>query len=174
MNELIENLNKLLASSFAMYLKIHFFHWNVKGQDFAQYHEFFGKLYEEIFISVDKTAEQIKAQNGVAYGSLSQYQSLSVVLDQTNVPSLQEMISILYRDNETLLSVLEEVHIIAEQYKQYGLINYIEDRIDTHKKHGWMLKSSMSVENTLSFPPVKEEFSVEEEIKTYTLDVKNL
>ena len=176
MNDLIEKLNKLLASSFAMYLKTHFFHWNVRGQDFSQYHDFFANLYQEIFASVDTTAEEIKALNGIAYGSLTQYESLSVLKDQTTVPMIQEMISILYRDNETIIGVLMEIHESASINKQYGLNNYIEGRLDTHKKHGWMLRASMAVEpidNTI----VKEEKQPEligEEMKTYILNPRDM
>lgn len=176
MNDLIEKLNKLLASSFAMYLKNHFFHWNVKGQDFFQYHEFFGNLYEDIFESVDKTAEEIRALNGIAYGSLTQYESLSAVKDQTSVPSIQEMVSITYRDNETIIGILMEVHQAAERENQKGLLNYIEERLDVHKKHGWMLRSSMASDSSDSHN-VKEEIQPEiqeEETKTYILNPRDL
>ena len=176
MNDLIEKLNKLLASSFAMYLKTHFFHWNVSGQDFFQYHEFFGNLYQEIFQSVDTTAEQIRALNGIAYGSLTQYESLSAVKDQTSVPSIQQMISITYRDNETIIAILMDVHQAAERENQKGLLNYIEGRLDIHKKHGWMLRSSMASDSSDSHA-VKEERQpeiVEEEMKTYILNPRDL
>jgi len=176
MNDLIEKLNKLLASSFAMYLKTHFFHWNVSGQDFFQYHEFFANLYQEIFQSVDTTAEQIKALNGIAYGSLTQYESLSAVKDQTSVPSIQQMISIAYRDNETVIAILMDVHQAAERENQKGLLNYIEGRLDIHKKHGWMLRSSMASDSSDNHA-VKEEKQPEligEEMKTYFLNPRDL
>jgi starvation-inducible DNA-binding protein len=172
MNELIEKSNKLLATSFAFYLKAQFFHWNVRGQDFFQYHDFFGELYTDVYGAVDQTAEQIRALEAIAYGSLTQYLSLSEVECQTTVPTLQEMVSILYRDNETIISVLKEVHEAAERYNERGLVNFLEGRIDTHKKHGWMLRSSMAPVSVTA--PVREEAPAEDEMKTYTLDVKNL
>ena len=168
MNELIEKTNKLLASSYAFSLKAQFFHWNVTGQDFSQYHDFFGKLYAEVYEAGDQTAEQIRALNGTAYGSFTQYMSLSEVECQTTVPNLQEMVSILYRDNETTINVLKEVHEAAERYNERGLVNYIEGRIDTHKKHGWMLRASMAT-------PVAEEATLPtNETKTYVLNVSEL
>jgi starvation-inducible DNA-binding protein len=142
MDALIEKLNKLLATSFAMYLKSHSFHWNVEGQDFFQYHDFFGTLYQDVWGSVDTTAEQIRSIGGYAKGSLTDYKELSAVRDQMTVPQLQEMIGILSRDNDAVLAVLHEVHEEAEAQKQFGVINYIEGRIDVHKKHGWMLRAS--------------------------------
>jgi starvation-inducible DNA-binding protein len=173
MSELIEKSNKLLATTFAFYLKTQFFHWNVKGQDFFQYHDFFGELYGDAYGAVDQTAEQIRALDGIAYGSLTQYLSLSAIECQTTVPALQQMVSILYRDNETIITVLKEVHEAAERYNERGLVNYLEGRIDAHKKHGWMLRSSMAT-------PVQEEAVVKEaitdpdEIKTYVLNPSEL
>lgn len=171
MDELIQKLNKLLASSFTMYLKAHNFHWNVEDQDFPQYHEFFGNLYEEVYGSVDTTAEQIRALGGYAKGSLTDFKELSTVRDQVTIPSLQEMVAILKRDNDAIIAVLNEVHEAASTQKEYGLINYIEGRIDTHKKHGWMLRASMK-KNGVSEEVIIEEEPLTEEIKTYILNIQ--
>ena len=168
MSELIEKSNKLLATTFAFSLKAQFFHWNVTGQDFSQYHDFFGKLYTEVYEAVDQTAEQTRALNGIAYGSFTQYMSLSEIQCQTTVPALQEMVSILYRDNETIISVLREVHEAAERYNERGLVNFLEGRMDTHKKHGWMLRSSMAA--PMSEEIVKEDIPPTNDTKTYFLN----
>lgn len=181
MDELLNKLNKLLASSFSMYLKTHMFHWNVTGQDFFQYHNFFGELYGDLYASVDQTAEEIRALGSMAPGSLTQFKEMSIVTDQMTVPSVQEMISILSVDNNLILGILQEVHETASRLNQYGLINYIEGRMDTHKKHGWMLNASKqtSMPVAVAVPPVAEaeaheEPSVEEQItedvKIYTLN----
>lgn len=176
MEQLIEKLNQLLASTFTMYLKTHQFHWNVEGQDFHQYHRYLGKLYQEIWESVDTTAEQIKALNGIAQGSLTQYKEISTIRDQLTVPSLQEMNSILYRDNESIISILNDIHEEATKQKAYGLLNYIEGRIDIHRKHGWMLRASIT--SSVSEEVVKQQqepsIILDEEVKTYTLNVKDL
>ena len=48
------------ANTFLMYFKAHSYHWNIEGSDFPQMHEFFGDLYDEIYGSVDKFAEEIR------------------------------------------------------------------------------------------------------------------
>ena len=168
MDELINKLNKLLASSFTMYLKAHRFHWYVEDQDFPQYHEFFGQLYEEVYGSVDTTAEQIRALGGYAKGSLTDFKELSVVRDQVTIPSLQEMVAILKRDNDSVISVLMEVHDAATTQKEFGLINYIEGRIDVHKKHGWMLRASLKKNNV-----AEEVVEASDDIKTYVLQINS-
>ena len=45
---LADAVTKVLADSFLFYFKAHSFHWNVVGNDFPEYHEFFGKIYEGV------------------------------------------------------------------------------------------------------------------------------
>lgn len=144
MEQLIEKMDRLLASTFALYLKAHQFHWNVEGQDFHQYHDFFGDLYEEIFASVDTTAEQIRALDSKVKGTMSAFRELSVIRDQVTDLDIQEMNAMLYRDVEALIAVLTDVHEEASKQKQFGLINFIEGRIDVCKKHCWMLRASIA------------------------------
>ena len=57
METLQEIMKKVLADTFALYLKAHNYHWNVEGSNFPQYHEFFGNLYKELHDAVDPIAE---------------------------------------------------------------------------------------------------------------------
>lgn len=141
MDELVQQMKIVLASTFAFYLKTHNFHWNVEGPDFAQYHEFLGNLYEEAFGAVDPIAEHIRALNSYAPGSLSRFSQLSVIDDQINIPTALKMIKELELDNTKLKLELNKAYKLAESAGEIGLANFLQDRIDIHSKHGWMLRS---------------------------------
>ena len=141
MEELINKMKVVLASSFAFYLKAHNFHWNVEGVNFPQYHEFFCNLYEEVHGAIDKIAEEIRALDAYAPGSLKRFSELSTIMDETSVPSAVIMCQRLAKDNDSLLIDLELAYSEAERAKQLGLANFLQDRMDVHKKHGWMLRA---------------------------------
>jgi DNA-binding ferritin-like protein len=101
-------------------------------------------------------------------------ESLSAVKDQTSVPSIQQMISIAYRDNETIIAILMDVHQAAERENQKGLLNYIEGRLDIHKKHGWMLRSSMASGDDHAVKEEKQPELIGEEVKTYILNPRDM
>ena len=103
METLKEMMKKVLADSFAFYLKAHNYHWNVEGMNFPQYHEFFGNLYEEVYGSIDSTAEEIRALDTYAPGSFSRYMELTDIEDELLVPSGVEMARRLLADNEKVL-----------------------------------------------------------------------
>jgi len=141
METLIEIMRKVLADTFAMYLKAHNYHWNVEGPNFPQYHEFFGNLYEELHGAVDPIAEEIRSLDAYAPGSFSRFLELTEIEDETNVPNSREMSLKLLRDNDTVLNTLNVAFKLAEQFDRQGLADFLAGRIDVHNKHAWMLRS---------------------------------
>jgi starvation-inducible DNA-binding protein len=141
MDELIKEMKIALASVFSFYLKTHYFHWNVEGPNFPQYHAFFGDLYEEVYGSVDIFAEQIRALGSYSPGSLGRFKELSVVEDEINIPNSAAMVRELLLDNQRIIDLLEKINTMANEQNKSGLSNFIEDRIDKHSKHGWMLRA---------------------------------
>jgi len=141
MDELISQIKKLQANVFALYLKTHYFHWNVEGPHFVSMHKFFGDLYEEIFDSIDPIAEQIRVLKAYAPGSLTRYLELSDIDEIDTIPDMNEMVSGLIKDNQIVINHLLKAYALAETNKQLGLANFLQDRINIHQKHQWMLIS---------------------------------
>lgn len=136
-------LKKCLADSFAFSLKTQFFHWNVVGQDFYQYHELFGKIYEEVQAASDTIAELIRQLDEVAPGSLGRFKELTTINDADSVPDIKSMVNVLEQDNRIVLASLLTAYKIAEEMGELGISNEIQDRISAHEKHGWFLRVSM-------------------------------
>ncbi len=141
MEQLILQLKRILATSFAFYLKAHNYHWNVEGSDFAQYHEFLGNLYEEVYGSVDTTAEKIRMLGAYTPGSFVRYSELSEIDDEVNVPIALQMLNKLKADNELVIGLLRDGIDIAEEAGEPAISNYLQERLDAHQKHAWMLTS---------------------------------
>jgi starvation-inducible DNA-binding protein len=141
MNELVEALKKAQATSFAFYLKAHNYHWNVEGSNFAEYHEFLGDLYAEVFGAVDAIAEHCRTLDAYVPGSFSRFQELSSIEDELSVPTGRIMMSKLLIDNQRVIADLTIAFRAAEAAGKVGIANFLQDRIDIHEKHGWMLRS---------------------------------
>lgn len=138
---LIDSIKMVLANNFALYLKAHYFHWNVEGPDFAQFHDFFGDLYTEIYSSIDHFAEEIRALDAYAPGSFERYIELSQIKGEERLLTSLEMLRQLQVDNQTMIASLEAAYKLADIANELGLSNFIQDRIDQHKKHAWMIRS---------------------------------
>lgn len=143
MEKLSENIKVVLATTFAWALKAQGFHWNVEGPNFHQYHALFGELYEEAFEACDDIAEHGRTLDEYMPASLGRFYQLSAINCEPNVPQPREMVRKLEEDNKVVIDVLTEAYKEAEAQSKLGLANYLQDRIDTHEKHGWMLRATL-------------------------------
>ena len=141
MEQLIEQLKTILGTTFGLYFKAHSYHWNVEGPDFAQYHEFLGNFYESVYGNVDSIAEHIRALNSYAPVSLSRMLELSDIEETNSIPTALAMIVDLKTDNERYMIHLRAGIEAADQANEPAVGNFLQDILDQHQKHGWMLRS---------------------------------
>lgn len=143
MTTLAEAAKVAFASEFSFYLKAHNFHWNVEGADFLEHHQLFGMIYEEVYGSIDDFAEKIRAIGSYMPGSYTRFSMLSQIKDETDILSPGAMLHELYEDNEKMIVVLKMAYDLAEQSGEHGFSNFLAERMDAHRKHGWMLRASL-------------------------------
>jgi starvation-inducible DNA-binding protein len=143
MEQLLLATKIAFANSFAFYLKAANYHWNVEGMFFVQLHELFGKIYEEVQGDLDRFAEEIRALDSYAPASFSRLGELSAIEDETKVPPATIMLERLLVDNEQVYNSLEQAFDFANRANLQGLANFLAERMDAHKKHGWMLRSTL-------------------------------
>ena len=143
MEELQKAAKVAFASTFSFYLKAHNFHWNITGPDFLEYHDLFGRIYEEVYASIDDFAEKIRSLDTFVPASLDRFTMLTLVDDETEILDQNSMVSELYQDNQKMVKLLKMVYDVAEQFGENGFSNFLAERMDAHRKHGWMLKASM-------------------------------
>lgn len=143
MDDLRKALKIAFASEFAFYLKAHYFHWNVEGADFFEYHELFGKIYEEVYSSIDDFAENIRKAGGYTPGSFERFSMLSKIEDETKVPPALDMVQELLSDSDKMAEIFKMVFALSEKYQEHGLSDFLAGRQDAHRKHSWMLRASL-------------------------------
>ena len=141
METLINQLKTILGTNFALYLKVHGYHWNIEGPDFAQYHKFLGKFYESVYGNVDPIAEHIRALNSYAPGSLARMLELADIQEATNIPDGIAMMRDLAADNDRFIMHLRAGIVAADGANEPAVGNFLQDILDAHQKHGWMLRS---------------------------------
>lgn len=143
MDELQRALKIAFASEYAFYLKAHYFHWNVEGPSFPQLHELFGKIYEEVYGSIDTFAEEIRATRTYTPGSFTKFSILSLIDDDVGVLPAESMLFELLQDSEKMEEMFKIVFRAAEELGMHGLSDFLASRQDAHAKHSWMLRSTL-------------------------------
>jgi starvation-inducible DNA-binding protein len=143
MEELIKTIKVAFASEYSYFVKAQFFHWNVEGSNFPQYHELFGNIYEEVYGNIDAFAENLRKLGTYAPGSFDRLSMLSRIEDETQIMPAEQMLAELLADSERMCEMLKVVFMLSEQAREHGLSDFIAGRQDAHRKHAWMLKATL-------------------------------
>ena len=138
---LAQELSVLLADSYTLYLKTHYFHWNVTGPMFQTLHLMFEQHYNELALAVDTIAERIRALGHTAPGSYAVFAKLSNVKDTDGVPKAKEMIALLVEGHETVVRTARKVLGVAEEAHDQATADVATQRLQLHEKTAWMLRS---------------------------------
>lgn len=147
MEELYQAVKVVLADTFVMYMRTHGYHWNVIGSDFPQLHEFFGELYAELWGAVDPIAEELRAIDSFAPGTIGRIKELSTITEDDKIPTAQNMLKNLLDSNDKVMASLKDAYDKADSVGELGLANFLQDRMDIHRKHGWMLRATMGMKS---------------------------
>lgn len=139
--EIAEGLSHLLADTYSLYLKTHFYHWNVTGPMFNTLHLMFETQYNELALAVDLIAERIRALGVVAPGTYQQYSKLTVLKEDTDVPKATQMIKNLVEGQEAVVRTARSLYDIVEKSNDEATSDLLTQRIQLHEKTAWMLRS---------------------------------
>lgn len=141
METLIQQMRTILGTNFGLYFKSHSFHWNVTGPDFTQHHGFLGDFYDQVFDNTDLIAEKIRMLGQYAPTSLGRMLELSDIEEEDVIPDALEMFRRLARDNDRFIFHLRAGIRAADNAGEPAISNFLQDLLDQHQKHAWMLKS---------------------------------
>ena len=137
-------LKSAFASEYAFAIKAQNFHWNVEGASFPQLHTLFERIYTEVYDSIDTFAEQLRALQLYTPASLQKFSMLTVIDDENGEGvGERDMVAELLQDSEKMANIFRLTFDMAEQAGDHGLSNFLADRQDAHKKHSWMLRSTL-------------------------------
>lgn len=150
-NALAENLGNAVV----LYFKAHGHHWNVVGNDFSQFHDFFEEIYEDIYSSFDPLAENMRKLNAFAPYKLVEFAQLASVKDANVGTNAMSMCKDLYDSNEIMIRSLDNCFAIANEVNEQGIADFIAGRIDMHKKWRWQLNAFLSSESSGKFEAVQ-------------------
>jgi starvation-inducible DNA-binding protein len=140
----INVLEKLLSDVVSMYFRAHGYHWNVKGQDFSQYHELFGEIYDDIYDSIDPLAENILKLGYDAPFNLGDFMKMRSIEDsEVDLHTPQALAHDLYMVNEMLVEEYKRAFSTLEAANEQGVADFLASRIDAHQKWSWQLRSSL-------------------------------
>jgi starvation-inducible DNA-binding protein len=137
--EIAAGLSKLLADTYAVYLKTHGYHWNVRGPNFGSLHALFMTHYTEMWAAIDLVAERIRALGELAPQGYGAFAQLSSIKDGDPSQSANDMLKELVADHAALVATAKAAREGADDVTA----SLIDARVEAHEKHAWMLNVSI-------------------------------
>ncbi|MFM1895425.1 MAG: hypothetical protein RLZZ385_499 [Pseudomonadota bacterium] len=143
-----QNLSRLLADSYTLYLKTHNYHWNVTGPQFTALHAMFEAQYTELAMAVDSIAERIRALGMPAPGSYSEFARLTSIAEAQGNESAEDMIRQLVKGQETVARTARSAFPAADEAHDEPTADLLTQRMQVHEKTAWMLRSLLESPQT--------------------------
>jgi starvation-inducible DNA-binding protein len=94
--------------------------------------------------SIDNIAERIRALGHYAPGTYAKFQHLSTVKDNEDIPGADNMLKELIADNETVAMTIRSALRTAQEAGDEASAGLLTDRLSTHEKKLWMMKSMLA------------------------------
>jgi starvation-inducible DNA-binding protein len=122
------------------------YHWNVKGIEFSQLHDFFGEIYEDYESAIDPLGESIRKLGYDAPYLLTDFVEISDVREPARISSdAAAMVLSLYEVNASILKCLKKAFNVANNCNEQGIADTLAGRIDMHQKWNWQLGASVKL-----------------------------
>ena len=104
MSKVIKQLKQIQADAHALYIKVHNYHWNVKGMDFHPVHAYTEGLYNEMSVLFDDMAERAIILGDKPYLTIDELSKATKIDMQTTKVANMTAIGVLwgFRDEKEL------------------------------------------------------------------------
>lgn len=142
--KIADGLSKFLADTYSLYLKTHYFHWNVTGPMFQTLHLMFETQYNELWTATDLIAERIRALGFMAPGTYKEFSTLTSIKECNGVPNAKDMIKELVEGQETVVRTARSIFEAVEEASDESTADLLTQRMQLHEKTAWMLRSLLA------------------------------
>ncbi|AOW19918.1 Dps family protein [Urechidicola croceus] len=140
-NELVGDLNNLLANFQVYYQNLRGLHWNIKGKNFFELHVKFEELYTDSQMKVDLIAERILTLQGTPLHTFEDYSKLSKVPVAKNISNDVEAVQVIVDSLSELLKIERVILDQAADVNDEGTNSMMSDFISEQEKTVWMMNA---------------------------------
>ncbi|MDE5925941.1 MAG: DNA starvation/stationary phase protection protein, partial [Helicobacter sp.] len=138
-------LKQIQADSAVFYIKLHNYHWNVKGADFHPVHSALESMYDEITEQMDEVAERVIQIGEKPFVTLKDMLAASKIKEDkgTSFDSKTILKSVL-PDYEYFLKSFRELSDLAGDANDKATVALADEKVAALEKAIWMLKAQLA------------------------------
>lgn len=133
-------LNALVADSFALYVKTKNFHWHMSGSHFRDYHLLLDEHADQIFATIDVLAERARKLGQTTIRSIGHISRLQHVKDDDEIfVEPRQMMERLMQDNKEMAARMRKTHHFCHEHEDVATASLLEVFIDETERRTWFL-----------------------------------
>lgn len=137
--KLEKSLNREVGNLILFYVKLHNYHWFVKGPNFFRLHELFEDMYDEITETYDEVAERMLMLGMKPVASLKDSLAVATLKEATGKETVEEMVKAVLEDYKQLDAGFKEILDLAGENEDDATEDLMTSTRATFQKHIWML-----------------------------------
>jgi len=144
MSKVIKQLKQIQADAHALYVKIHNYHWNVKGMDFHPIHSYTENVYNEMSELYDDTAERVIMLGDRPYLTLEELiKATKIETEKGSSFKSKEIIAKIFKDFDYLLKEFKALSELASKDEDKTTEAFADEKVAKLEKDLWMLNSML-------------------------------
>ncbi|MFD0829767.1 Dps family protein [Neobacillus sp. M.A.Huq-85] len=140
-NQLVNVLNKQIANWSVLYMKLHNYHWYVKGNQFFTLHTKFEEFYNEAGVHVDELAERLLSIGGNPVATMKECLELSSIQEASGNEAAEAMVQSIINDFSIITGELKEGMNLAGELNDETTGDMLLAIHSGLEKHIWMLQA---------------------------------
>ncbi|MCR6095908.1 DNA starvation/stationary phase protection protein [Salipaludibacillus agaradhaerens] len=137
----VEILNRHIANWNTLFVKLHNYHWFVKGPHFFMLHEKFEELYNEAAEHIDEIAERLLTLKGTPVATMKEYLEMATIKEAMGEKAADDMVQTLSSDFEKMTAELEQDIGTIENEDDETTADMLIGIRQSVEKHNWMFRS---------------------------------
>lgn len=140
-NNIVIDLNNLLANYQIYYQNLRGFHWNIQGRDFFELHVKFEELYNDAAVKIDEVAERILTIDATPLHSFADYLEKATLEAVTGVVRGEPAVQTIVSNLTAIVDQQKAIRAYAEDNGDMATGDMMATFIEEQEKTLWMFKA---------------------------------
>lgn len=144
MKTVTDQLKTLQADALALFVKLHNYHWNIKGMQFHPIHNMTEALYNSMAELYDDTAERLLQLGVKPFVTMSEIAKATTVSEESKTDfDAKYVLTEVLKEKEALLAKFRALSDAADEAGDKATIGFADEKIAELEKSIWMTKATL-------------------------------
>ncbi len=139
-NDIAASLSRVLTKAYALYVKTHNFQWNVVGPRFQSLHALFEQQYNQLWLSVDRIAERLRALGLSSPPGAQSTEGVGSEPRESDVHALTPTLRDLVEGHESIALAARDALDVATVLNDKRTYDVLAERMQVHERTAGILR----------------------------------